>query len=515
MTEVSSTMTANVSDPASSGVGCNGMPPQDQAVTQATATLSNSLCQMSPPQPVSTLQHNYSNIQQPAPLIPTTMLPRPVMGGPDSPVTATPAIISATNGEGGGAFSKSAVRPKTPPQGDRLRRRERVNADEARKSALAEVADLIHLDEPINEDTVVRTLQSRFFNQKYFVSIIQNLLERIQNRDLSDIIKIFFLFKSLQTNVGPIVLSVNPFRDVGNPLTLSSTKEAASRCPELDRVVQEAVRMQSESGYPQAIIVSGSSGSGKTFTSMTLLRKLFEVAGAGGSHETDTFKHLAAAFTVIRSLCTAKTASNRESSRVGHFIEVQVSDGALYRTKIHCYFLDQSRVVQPLPMEKNYHIFYQMLAGLSQEERSQLGLEGYTVRDLLYLNMGDTRQDEVTDSQRFQEWKANLAVLGIPFMDVVRVFASILLLGNVEFAPGHGSEDTYDVEIIGKDELNSVAALLGISTTSLLQGLTSRTHSVRGQPVKSMSDANMVSKLFFLTLPLNIDNSGKGYSILD
>ena len=47
-------------------------------------------------------------------------------------------------------------------------------------------------------------------------------------------------------------------------------------------------------------------------------------------------------------------------SRVGHFIEVQVSDGALYRTKIHCYFLDQSRVVSPLPMEKNYHIFYQV-----------------------------------------------------------------------------------------------------------------------------------------------------------
>ena len=93
---------------------------------------------------------------------------------------------------------------------------------------------------------------------------------------------------------------------------------------------------------------------------MTLLRKLFEVAAVGG-HETDTFKHLAASFTVLRSLCAAKTATNRESSRVGHFIEVQVSDGALYRTKIHCYFLDQSRVVSPLPMEKNYHIFYQVL----------------------------------------------------------------------------------------------------------------------------------------------------------
>lgn len=53
----------------------------------------------------------------------------------------------------------------------------------------------------------------------------------------------------------------------------------------------------------------------------------------------------------------------------GHFIEVQVTDGALYRTKIHCYFLDQTRVIRPLPNEKNYHIFYQMLAGLTPEER--------------------------------------------------------------------------------------------------------------------------------------------------
>ena len=68
----------------------------------------------------------------------------------------------------------------------------------------------------------------------------------------------------------------------------------------------------------------------------------------------------------------------------GHFIEVQVSDGALYRTKIHCYFLDQSRVVRPLPTEKNYHVFYQMMAGLGTNERKELGLAGYTVRDLRY-----------------------------------------------------------------------------------------------------------------------------------
>jgi hypothetical protein len=36
----------------------------------------------------------------------------------------------------------------------------------------------------------------------------------------------------------------------------------------------------------------------------------------GGGAETDAFKHLAAAFTVLRSLGSAKTAANRESSRI-------------------------------------------------------------------------------------------------------------------------------------------------------------------------------------------------------
>lgn len=47
---------------------------------------------------------------------------------------------------------------------------------------------------------------------------------------------------------------------------------------------------------------------------MLLLRQLFDVAGGGP--ETDAFKHLAAAFTVLRSLGSAKTTSNSESSRI-------------------------------------------------------------------------------------------------------------------------------------------------------------------------------------------------------
>ena len=79
--------------------------------------------------------------------------------------------------------------------------------------------------------------------------------------------------------------------------------------------------------------------------------------------------------------------------------------------------------------------------------------------------------------------------MGIPFLDVVRVLAAVLILGNVNFTDGQGVE----VGVIGENELASVASLLGVTPPALLRGLTSRTHNVRGQLVKSVCDANMVS----------------------
>ncbi|XP_023177574.2 unconventional myosin-Ia [Drosophila hydei] len=319
-----------------------------------------------------------------------------------------------------------------------------------------DMQDLIHLAGPLTEHAVMHTLQARFNEQRYF------------------------------TNVGSILLSINPYLDVGNPLTLTSTRDLPL-APQLQKIVQEAVRQQSETGYPQAIILSGTSGAGKTANAMLMLRQLFAIAGGG--QETDAFKHLAAAFTVLRSLGSAQTTTNSESSRIGQFIEVQVTDGALYRTKIHCYFLDQTRVIRPLPKEKNYHIFYQLLAGLNREERQKLHLEGYSPANLRYLR-GDVAQNEQEDAVRFQAWKTCLGILGIPFLDVVRVLAAVLLLGNVQFIDGGGLE----VDVKGETELNSVASLLGVPPAALFRGLTTRTHNVRGQLVKSVcgdGDANM------------------------
>ena len=75
----------------------------------------------------------------------------------------------------------------------------------------------------------------------------------------------------------------------------------------------------------------------------------------------------------------------------------------------------------------------------------------------------------------------------------------------MEFAPRLG-DDSFDVEVFGRDELNTVSRLLGISPTLLWQGITTRTHTIKGQPVKSMSDANSVSSSSWLAFLNNPEN---------
>ena len=78
--------------------------------------------------------------------------------------------VVATFSSEGGAFTKLTQRTATPPD----------KKEEIGKSKLAEISDLIHLEvksaSNINEDLIIRTLQSRFFNQKHFVSIFSTNL---------------------------------------------------------------------------------------------------------------------------------------------------------------------------------------------------------------------------------------------------------------------------------------------------------------------------------------------------
>ena len=66
---------------------------------------------------------------------------------------------------------------------------------------------------------------------------------------------------------------------------------------------------------------------------------------------------------------------NNNSSRFGKYLELIFSSkGTILGASYKDYLLEKPRVVVQASNERNFHIFYMMYAGLSDEEKKELNL---------------------------------------------------------------------------------------------------------------------------------------------
>lgn len=88
-------------------------------------------------------------------------------------------------------------------------------------------------------------------------------------------------------------------------------------------------------------------------------------------------------------------------------------------------------------MERNYHIFYMMIAGASKEMRLNFGLK--PIDQFMYLNQsGCTEIAHRSESKEFEELLQSIENLGIDKGHSNQIFqcvAAILHLGNIAFGP--------------------------------------------------------------------------------
>ncbi|GAB1610967.1 unconventional myosin-VIIa-like isoform X2 [Argonauta hians] len=320
------------------------------------------------------------------------------------------------------------------------------------------VSDIVHLKYPVSVDSVVHCLDTRFI------------------RGLNE------------TWLGPSLLLLNPYTNVTNcgpefgPEDISSSRLLSHKVTE---VLQELFHTK----LPQTFVLRGESGSGKSYNARRILSSVFSQTNHGFSRSS-CYSKVSAALTVIRSLTNVATGSNSDSSRVALFLQNYIKDFTIYKTKISCVYIDHGRVTMVTEGFNNYHIFYEMLTGLSLEEKRTLYLDSYlTSKDFHFLSRSDPPADSDTLDRHFQHWKACLQACAVSFSDVTRVLAAVLLIGNITFIYSTSQQ----LALLSDYELKCVAVLLGVPAVVLYRGLTTKTlHTPDGTTVTPLLSVTKV-----------------------
>ncbi|XP_022813848.1 myosin-IB isoform X1 [Spodoptera litura] len=291
----------------------------------------------------------------------------------------------------------------------------------------------------------------------------------------------------IYTYIGNVLISVNPYKNL--PIyTEEKTKLYYKKAffeapPHVFAIADNAYRSLVYEHREQCILISGESGSGKTEAS----KKVLEYIAARTNHlrNVETVKDkLLQTNPLLEAFGNAKTHRNDNSSRFGKYMDVQFNyEGAPEGGHILNYLLEKSRVVSQMSGERNFHIFYQLLAGADQDLLRQLKLQGRPEAYKYTTDAGAQGNQRNQDAEQFRTVQAAMKVIEINQAEQNEIFeivASVLHLGNAKFV----QNDKGYAEILSHDaNSNNVAELLKVDSTRLREVLTSRTISARGDVV--------------------------------
>ncbi|KAJ5539178.1 hypothetical protein N7513_007510 [Penicillium frequentans] len=311
-------------------------------------------------------------------------------------------------------------------------------------------------------------------------------------------IKLRYAQKEIYTYSGIVLIATNPFARVDSlyvpqMVQVYAGKQRASQAPHLFAIAEEAFADMLRDGKNQTIVVSGESGAGKTVSAKYIMRYFAtrESSDQPGKYTTsradaisETEEQILATNPVMEAFGNAKTTRNDNSSRFGKYIEIMFDDRTnIIGAKIRTYLLERSRLVfQPLK-ERNYHIFYQLVAGATDEERQELGI--LPVEEFEYLNQGGTPIiDGVDDKAEFDATRKSLATIGVSTQfqtEIFRILAALLHLGNVKITATRTDSSLSASE----PSLVRACEMLGIDVNEFAKWIVKKQLITRGEKITS------------------------------
>ncbi|XP_026836239.1 myosin heavy chain, non-muscle isoform X1 [Drosophila erecta] len=254
--------------------------------------------------------------------------------------------------------------------------------------------------------------------------------------------------------------------------------------PHVFAITDSAYRNMLGDREDQSILCTGESGAGKTENTKKVIQFLAYVAaskpkGSGAvphpavliSSHQETFageleQQLLQANPILEAFGNAKTVKNDNSSRFGKFIRINFdASGFISGANIETYLLEKSRAIRQAKDERTFHIFYQLLAGATPEQREKFILDD--VKSYAFLSNGSLPVPGVDDYAEFQATVKSMNIMGMTsedFNSIFRIVSAVLLFGSMKFRQERNNDQA---TLPDNTVAQKIAHLLGLSVTDM------------------------------------------------
>ncbi|CAM5126538.1 unnamed protein product [Natator depressus] len=303
-------------------------------------------------------------------------------------------------------------------------------------------------------------------------------LSNLTETTLLENLKRRFLKHKIYTYAGSILIAINPFKflPIYNPkyVKMYENHQLGKLEPHIFAIADVAYHTMLKKHVNQCIVISGESGSGKTQSTNFLIHCLTALSQKG--YASGVERTILGAGPVLEAFGNAKTAHNNNSSRFGKFIQVNYLENGIVRgAVVEKYLLEKSRLVSQEKDERNYHVFYYLLLGVSEEERKEFHLK--QPEDYFYLNQHNLKIEDGEDLRHdFERLKQAMEMVGfLPATkkQIFSVLSAILYLGNVTYKKRATGRDE-GLEVGPPEVLDTLSQLLKVKREILVEVLTKR-----------------------------------------
>ncbi|XP_069185688.1 myosin heavy chain, muscle isoform X41 [Procambarus clarkii] len=293
-------------------------------------------------------------------------------------------------------------------------------------------------------------------------------------------LKCRYVTKLIYTYSGLFCVAINPYKRypiyTNRVVKIYQGKRRNEVPPHIFAISDGAYMDMLQNHENQSMLITGESGAGKTENTKKVIA-YFANVGASTKKKPEEKKQnledqIVQTNPVLEAFGNAKTVRNDNSSRFGKFIRIHFGpSGKLSGADIETYLLEKARVISQQPLERSYHMFYQIMSDQIKHMKSMCYLSN-DIHDYHIVSQGKVTVASIDDKEDMQFTDDAFDVLGFSKEEkenVYKVTASVMHFGELKFKQ-RGREEQAEAE--GTQEGEIIGKLMGIEGADLYKNLT-------------------------------------------